>query len=331
MSNPSRPSVKRALGLFVVFVFLGVADLFLTWKLIHTSDGQVLESNPVAAWWLDTYGWGGMAAFKGGMILLIGGLAASIAFLRPRTSELLLVFACGAQSTVVVYSVFLMRLAEAPDAGPLPNLVWDGSSAGPDTGSGSGPRRFGPGSLPENGPLLLLGHESVQEELQLSAAQVEEIKQLADRRRELRAGPRRGAWETWQAQIQDLLGGEKALTEGLRTEQAQRLRQIAWQQRGPFAFTDPEVSEALQLTAQQQETIRTLVDEARKARPAPSWGRGFGAGTARKAEEDASHTRNQLWAVLTADQAARWKEMTGKPFKSDLLRPNPASRSLSVR
>src|SRR5262245_9115683 len=105
MTPPSTTSTaKLILGLLLAFIGLGLADLFLTWRLIQTNDGHVFESNPVANWCLVAYGWGGMAAFKLGMLVLIGGLVAVIAFSRPRTAELILVFACGAQSAVVVYS-----------------------------------------------------------------------------------------------------------------------------------------------------------------------------------------------------------------------------------
>src|SRR5262249_49840300 len=154
-----RPTVKLIAGLLVVFAFLSLADLFLTWRLIDAGDGQVLESNPVANWWLVTYGWGGMTLFKLGMIVVVGALAGGIACCRPRTSEMILVFACGAQSTVVLHSVFLAGMME--DQPPsVANVFWP-SLADPEPDSKGGPRRpYGPDPLPENGLLLLLTHKS---------------------------------------------------------------------------------------------------------------------------------------------------------------------------
>jgi hypothetical protein len=308
MANHSGLSAKLVLGLFLVLLGLGLADLFLTWKLMHVGDGQVLESNPVANWWLTTYGWGGMTVFKLAMLLVGGGLAGGIAYWRPRTSERLLFFVCGAQSAVVLYSLFLVRLAGALGTDPIPEIYW------PDQTSDSF-RPASPNALPENGLLLLLTQESVQTELQLSETQVKGVGDWATLRRELRRGPYRTDPDEWNSKVQQILAQEKALTEGLGPRQAERLRQISWQQRGPFAFTDPEVSEALQLTAAQKETIRTLVEEARPPRP-PSpgaWGRGSDG--PRRTEEGMNRTKDRLRAVLTADQTARWKEMLGEPFK----------------
>src|SRR5581483_2787659 len=47
----------------VLCAALSVADWSLTWALIHGSNGEVYESNPVAAWCLKWYGWPGLALF----------------------------------------------------------------------------------------------------------------------------------------------------------------------------------------------------------------------------------------------------------------------------
>src|SRR4051794_32152626 len=100
---PPSPTSRRFLvGLLLAFVALSLADLLLTLRLIDETGGLVLESNPLAAWWLIHYGWAGMAGFKAALVLLITGLAGCVAWRRPRTGELLLVFACGAQSAVVL-------------------------------------------------------------------------------------------------------------------------------------------------------------------------------------------------------------------------------------
>ena len=78
MSNRALPPRRLILGLVLAFVMLGAADLYLTWKLVKSSDGLVLEGNPLASWWLVTHGWGGMAAFKLGAVAAVvtetGGL-----------------------------------------------------------------------------------------------------------------------------------------------------------------------------------------------------------------------------------------------------------------
>jgi hypothetical protein len=322
MSNRSNPSVRLLLGLLSVFVVLSLADLFLTWKLIHLSDGLVFESNPVAGWWLDTWGWGGMTAFKLGMILVVGALAGGLAYLRPRTSELILVFACGAQSAVVLDSVFLTRWIDEQRTGLTADELWlAGMSLELDPG-GDPPPPFSPSFLSENSMFLLLTHESVQEELRLSAAQVTAIMQLAAKRREIRPGFRRGYRDEGQPRASDLLAQENALLEDLEPKQAERLRQISWQQRGPFAFTDPDVVAALRLSVEQQETIHALVEEVRQARAPAFRPWGYRPEAARNAASALVPIRDRLWAVLSDDQKARWKQLTGEPFEGD-LRPWP--------
>jgi hypothetical protein len=316
MATLSRASFRPILWLFTAFVGLSLADLYLTWRLIRQDDGRLLESNPAAGWWLATYGWGGMTAFKGGVVVLVGVLAGVIARRRPRAGELLLVYGCGAQSAVVVYSLFLCWIGEEQAANPTPEVYWP-PAGNPEPGPRSdAPRSFVPGLLPENGLLLLLGQKAVQAELQLSEAQVKALAQLTERRLDLRRAFRQASREEWGARAGRLLGEEKAFLDGLTPKQGERLRQIAWQQRGPFAFADPEVSEALLLTPEQEEAVRALAEEARTARPAPGMGRG-GFDAARRFEEDLNRIRNRLLALLTAEQSARWKEMLGAPFQGE--------------
>jgi hypothetical protein len=324
MSTRPRPSVKLVVKLLAVFVLLNLADLFLTWKLMHASGGQVIESNPVAAWWLAAYGWAGMTAFKLGMLLVVGSLVGGIACLRPRAGELLLVFGCGAQSAVVLDSVFLTRLVDERAVNAAADMAWLASAVpGPEPASPS-PRSFRPGFLPEDGPLVWLTQESIQNELRLSDTQVQRIVQLAGKRREVRMGSHRLSRSEWDARVRELLAEEKSLTDDLRPEQAVRLQQIAWQQRGPFAFTDPEVGEALQLTVEQLETVHAIVEEAKKARAMPPRGWGHGSDVGRRADGESSGNSSRLWTVLTSDQLAKWKEMTGEPFQGE-LRPRPGT------
>src|SRR5438067_2146923 len=100
-------STKLLFGLLLVFVALSAADLLLTWALLHRPGGRFLESNPVAAWSLATYGWGGMAALKAGSVLVVGGLAWAIALRRPQTALVVLGFSCGALATTVLQSLLL--------------------------------------------------------------------------------------------------------------------------------------------------------------------------------------------------------------------------------
>src|SRR5262249_58612554 len=143
-----------------------------------------------------------------------------------------LVFCCGTQSGVVLYSLLLFGWIDRRGADPT-EASWH-SFAGTGLGSDDDGSRSDL-SLPglESDMLRLLGERSVQEELQLSPAQLGMVARLAGTRREALSGspgPRREEWAGRARQVQNQ---ERALLENLKPEQAARLRQIAWQKRGP--------------------------------------------------------------------------------------------------
>jgi len=88
---------------------------------------------------------------------------------------------------------------------------------------------------------------------------------------------------------------EKELAEILSEKQLARLKQIALQLEGPRAILAPERAEELQLTEEQQEKIRRLTPKNGKS----------------------------LLAILDAEQQAKWREMTGRPFRGKLAMPGP--------
>jgi hypothetical protein len=176
-----------------------------------------------------------------------------------------------------------------------------------------------PGPLADSGVLHLLGQKSVQEELKLSEGAVSQVTELTRQRRDLFLESRGLNSDQRRERLGELAAREVALVEGLKPGQARRLKQIALQQRGPYALGDPDVADALKLTVEQKETIRAIQDEARRALGGPP-GRG-----GRKPSEEASRaTRERLLGVLTEAQRARWKEMTGEPFTGE-VRPAFAS------
>jgi hypothetical protein len=98
------------------FVLLSLADLTMTWALIGDGLGSVYESNPVAAWCLQGYGWAGMAGFKALMVLASGGLSEVISRYRPRTGGRVLVLGCIITASVVLYSGYLYLTAPASES-----------------------------------------------------------------------------------------------------------------------------------------------------------------------------------------------------------------------
>jgi len=106
------------LGLISLFVMLSMADLALTGELLQRSHGMIYESNPVANWWLTSYGWPGLVAFKMMIVMFIVSLVVAISRLRPVTASRFLGFACLALTVVIVYSGDLL-LSHVEGSGPF--------------------------------------------------------------------------------------------------------------------------------------------------------------------------------------------------------------------
>ena len=64
-------STLRRNLLWLLFIALSGADLFLTWRLLSSRGSAVYESNPVAAWFLGRFGWMGLTAFKAVAVLVV--------------------------------------------------------------------------------------------------------------------------------------------------------------------------------------------------------------------------------------------------------------------
>jgi hypothetical protein len=102
----------------LLFTLLSLADLGLTYYLLRCGDGQVYEGNPIADWWLTTFGWAGLVCFKIGAVLLACGLAAGISRYRPALGGKVLTLGCTAVTGVLFYSCALaVQVQEDPDAG----------------------------------------------------------------------------------------------------------------------------------------------------------------------------------------------------------------------
>jgi hypothetical protein len=159
--------------------------------------------------------------------------------------------------------------------------------------------------------MTLLGQKPIQEELQLSESQVELVQQLAGKRREARMEFPRMNPDARNATLQDLAEQEKKLLDNLEVKQKDRFKQLALQQRGVAAFSESDVSEALQLSSEQKETIRTIIEEGNKARSNPQRNFRYPPEPPRRPEDDLK----KVLAVLSGDQLAKWNELIGKPIK----------------
>lgn len=103
-----------AIGLGV-YALLSAADLLLTISLLKTS-GEAYEANPAAAACLEQHGWGGLAAFKAGGVLMFFGAVYLLARRKPGVAAGVVTFGCGVLLAVTLYSHALIRQAHAEDA-----------------------------------------------------------------------------------------------------------------------------------------------------------------------------------------------------------------------
>jgi hypothetical protein len=181
------------------------------------------------------------------------------------------------------------------------------------------------------GQVFLLGDRTVLEDLRLTAEQKDKVGDMTHRNGEQMMAAfqdfQRLSPEDRRQRFLDLARTNDAEVNTILTpQQRQRLKQIALQQQGMRAFHDPDVVAALKLTADQKERIRAVeMDLQREFFPwpggGPGSGGGFGGGPV--GPPGSRPDPDQFWrvateklqAVLTAEQARRWKEMTGEPFK----------------
>ena len=95
------------------FVLISLLDLFMTFLLLYFSNrgmmrNVVVESNPVARYFISGWGTMGLVWFKIGMVTLIVLATQVVATRRPSVAQLLLNGATLFVGSVVVYSACLL-------------------------------------------------------------------------------------------------------------------------------------------------------------------------------------------------------------------------------
>lgn len=176
--------------------------------------------------------------------------------------------------------------------------------------------------------ILLLAQKSVEEELRLAESQATMAEQFVRKRRDVQWECRGLPPEQGHARLDELAAEERTLIGELQPDQVKRLRQIALQQRDMEALSDPDVANALQLTAEQKDKVRIIHADAREPLRRPPPPTGNGRDVRKKHEKFGKPSRDDLWRVLTAEQQERWQELTGEPFKA-LLPPFRPPHSLA--
>jgi serine/threonine protein kinase len=161
--------------------------------------------------------------------------------------------------------------------------------------------------------LEVLTDDAVERELGLSTSQVERITTILAQAREQRAEAFRDyRWLSPEEQRRRFKEAAEermqAVADVLRPVQNRRLGEIMLQHQGVFAFSDPDVARTLGLGAGQRQRIRAILD-------------GFTpAGPKRPGADERTGKRQtgleQVLALLTPEQQARWRAMTGEPFKA---------------
>lgn len=170
------------------------------------------------------------------------------------------------------------------------------------------------------GGAMLLGQKSVQAELKLSDEQTAKVTTHLEKQRGAFAELRDLSREERAAKMRErATANEAALKEILTADQLKRLKQITLQQRGASALADDEVADAVGLTADQKEKVRSINSEMRGLFQG---GGGEDREAMRKKFEEARASSNtKLEALLTPEQQTKWKELNGEPFKGEIQRP----------
>jgi len=181
-------------------------------------------------------------------------------------------------------------------------------------------RRFG--ALHGGRDLFWLAHESVQQDLRLSPEQIEALAQLRRKRDETFELSEDLSPDKFQEKSDELHQQEQTLADLLTPEQRTRLKQILLQQRGPSALADPDVIASLDLSLEQRQQIRQFQNDAERfVRTSFQPGHKLRPEEYEQVKQAWSKTWQKMLGVLTDEQTARWKKLTGEKFAGRLPPP----------
>jgi Flp pilus assembly protein TadD len=163
--------------------------------------------------------------------------------------------------------------------------------------------------------LALLSHDhEVQKELKLSDEQIKKAGHLAEElgKKELDQSasikamyPSGGPRMEEAMRINVSKERKKAIASMLASDQEKRLRQLARQHLGLRAFSLPEVQEALNLSDEQKDKIKTMDKD---------FAREVSQGGFEKMEALRQEAVNNATVILSESQKAAWNNLVGEPF-----------------
>lgn len=172
--------------------------------------------------------------------------------------------------------------------------------------------------------VTIVQQKSVQDELKLSADQIEKLKQVGTKLRESFGGGGGGGdrEEARKKFAEAAQAAEKDVAGILSADQAKRLKEITLQQSGPLALARPDVAKDVGLTDEQQAKVKEITDaysaEARTQFQAGGGGGGDREEARKKREAARKETGDKLLALLKDDQKKAWEKLVGEPFKGEI-------------
>lgn len=175
----------------------------------------------------------------------------------------------------------------------------------------------------------LLSNKGVQQELKVTDDQASKLNALAEEQRtkgqELRAKLQDLSQEDRQAKMQEYQQTtqaeiQKSLGTILKPEQLKRYNQIQTQTAGINAFATPRVQEVMKLTDDQRSKIREINQELMESSRGQFQGLQNASADERQAvmkklADNRKAALDKVHALLSADQKAAWKELTGEPYE----------------
>ncbi|MEK6258616.1 MAG: hypothetical protein AABP62_08345 [Planctomycetota bacterium] len=167
----------------------------------------------------------------------------------------------------------------------------------------------------------LVQQKSVQDELKLSADQIEKLKQVGAKLRESFGGGGGDREEARKKFEEARQTADKDVAGILSADQSKRLKEIVLQQAGPLALARPEVAKEVGLSDDQQVKVKEIADgftSALREQFRGAGGDGNREEARKKFETLRKDTGDKVLALLKDDQKKAWEKLVGEPFKGEI-------------